>query len=154
MRVTTRRWCKLALAALAVAAPAASVEAQAGWELLNQAMVLETGNGQVTHLHFREGGKVVAVFGGQKVVGDWRVADREAICFFWSRNAQECWPYTRVFSPGVPVVLQSDRGNHVRVTLTGSGGSAPAIAMPAPPLNTAPAPNAVNEACRRFPNLC
>jgi hypothetical protein len=87
-----------------------------GAELIGRSVTLETSAGQVSTLHFEDGGAVQAEFGGKQIAGNW-VATGDRLCFAWSGNSRECWPYTAPFERGETATLTSDRGNVVKVTL-------------------------------------
>jgi hypothetical protein len=48
--------------------------------------------------------------------GHW-FARNDMVCLDWQPRGRECWPFDRVASHDHPVVITSDRGQTVRVTL-------------------------------------
>lgn len=87
-----------------------------GSELVGRDLGMETATGQVSTLRFSPDGVVHALFGTNKVAGNW-VATEGKLCFAWAGASRECWPYSGPLPRGETVTLTSDLGNVVRVTL-------------------------------------
>ena len=111
----TRKAIQLALLIVAIPA-AASAADKLGKELSKREMNVATPGGQTTVLKFKKKGVVVAMFGGKSTEGRWAVEDQQ-LCFTWSGNFRECWPYEARFKRGQPRTIVSNRGNRVVVTL-------------------------------------
>ncbi|TFI58048.1 hypothetical protein E2493_11625 [Sphingomonas parva] len=83
--------------------------------LVGQTLEVRTAAGQVSTLRLGDGGAVTARFGGREVAGRWAM-DGDELCFTWSGNFRECWPYAVPLRRGQTRAITSDRGNKVQVT--------------------------------------
>lgn len=96
--------------AIAVAAPASVVAAQAGWvpgsEIAGQTVQVQT-NGVVNSITFNtDGSAVIGTPGGTTVPGTWSAANN-MLCLS-ANGGQECWPYSQPFQAGRQVALTSN----------------------------------------------
>jgi hypothetical protein len=53
---------------------------------------------------------------GGTTTGHW-FARNDMVCLEWQPRGRECWPFERVASRDRPTIIESDRGQRVRVTL-------------------------------------
>lgn len=60
--------------------------------------------------------RIIAEEDGAVTRGRWFIRD-EMVCLEWRPRGRECWPYDRVAARGEPTVIESDRGQRIRVTL-------------------------------------
>ena len=96
--------------------PRTGSERRQGAELVGRTARLIPARGQASTLYFRSDGTVRSTFGRRSATGRWRISNGW-LCFLWSGNFRECWPYRKPFEQGQTVNIRSDRGNLVRVTL-------------------------------------
>lgn len=104
------------LPALLLAGCATVPDGPVGGELVGRTLTVQAQNGAVTNLLLHGDGRVTASFDGRSTQGRWETEEGR-LCFTWSGNFRECWPYNRPFRRGDTVSITSDRGNVVRVTL-------------------------------------
>lgn len=60
--------------------------------------------------------RIIREADGGTTRGHW-FARNDMVCLDWQPRGRECWPFDRVASHDRPVVITSDRGQSVRVTL-------------------------------------
>jgi hypothetical protein len=60
--------------------------------------------------------RIIAEEDGVTTRGHW-FARNDMVCLEWQPRGRECWPFQNVASRGEPAVIESDRGQRVRVTL-------------------------------------
>jgi len=60
--------------------------------------------------------RIIRAADGGTTRGRW-FARHDMVCLDWQPRGVECWPFDRVASHDHPVVVTSDRGQSVRVTL-------------------------------------
>ena len=105
----TKLLWKLSVLGAAVAVPIGAVAAQ-GWspgsEIAGQTVQVQT-QGVVNSIYFgTDGTASIATPSGTTVPGTWSVANN-MLCLN-AAGAQECWPYTQPFQPGMQVALTSN----------------------------------------------
>ena len=84
--------------------------------LADRSIQVRTAAGQLSTLRLARDGIVSASFDGREVAGRWALAD-DQLCFTWSGNFRECWPYAEPLRRGDTRAITSSRGNKVTVTL-------------------------------------
>lgn len=60
--------------------------------------------------------RIIREADGGTTRGHW-FARNDMVCLDWQPRGRECWPFDRVADHDHPVVVTSDRGQRVRVTL-------------------------------------
>jgi len=60
--------------------------------------------------------RIIAEEDGVTTRGHW-FARNDMVCLEWQPRGRECWPFRDVATRGEPSVVESDRGQRVRVTL-------------------------------------
>ncbi|MDQ8755642.1 hypothetical protein RCO27_05320 [Sphingosinicella sp. LHD-64] len=89
-------------------------------DLSNQTLRVETIGGAVVNtVYLDEGGRlqIIEESLGERVSGTWFVRG-DRVCMEWEPRGRECWPYQNVIGQrGVEQVVQSDRGQRLKVTL-------------------------------------
>jgi hypothetical protein len=60
--------------------------------------------------------RIIAEQDGVTTRGHW-FARNNMVCLEWQPRGRECWPYQNIAARGEPTVIESDRGQRVRVTL-------------------------------------
>lgn len=60
--------------------------------------------------------RIISEEDGGTTRGHW-FARNEMVCLEWQPRGRECWPMERIATRGEPTVIESDRGQRVRVTL-------------------------------------
>jgi hypothetical protein len=60
--------------------------------------------------------RIISEEDGATTHGHW-FARNDMVCLEWRPRGRECWPFERVAARGEPIVITSDRGQRVRVTL-------------------------------------
>lgn len=105
----TKLLWKISVLGAAVAIPIGAAAAQ-GWtpgaEIAGQTVQVQT-QGVVNSIYFgTDGTASIATPSGATVPGTWSVANN-MLCLN-AAGAQECWPYTQPFQPGMQVSLTSN----------------------------------------------
>jgi hypothetical protein len=101
---------KVAFVGIAIAAPAGTVIAQAGWvpgsEIAGQTVQIQT-QGVLNTVYFSpDGTATITTPQGTTVPATWSAANNQ-LCLS-ANGIQECWPYTQPFQPGQQVALTSN----------------------------------------------
>jgi hypothetical protein len=60
--------------------------------------------------------RIIAEEDGATTQGRW-FARNDMVCLEWQPRGRECWPFENVAARAQPTVIESDRGQRVRVTL-------------------------------------
>ena len=60
--------------------------------------------------------RIIAEEDGATTQGRW-FARNDMVCLEWQPRGRECWPFENVAARSQPTVIESDRGQRVRVTL-------------------------------------
>ena len=60
--------------------------------------------------------RIIAEEDGATTQGHW-FARNNMVCLEWQPRGRECWPFENVAARAQPTVIESDRGQRVRVTL-------------------------------------
>jgi hypothetical protein len=100
---------------VADATPAAVAAATAA----NRTIRAESLDGLIVNTIYLDGDgslRIISEEDGATTRGHW-FARNDMVCLEWRPRGRECWPYERVASRGEPTVIESDRGQRVRVTL-------------------------------------
>ena len=107
--MTKQLLLKISAVGAAVAVPLGAAAAQAwspGAEIVGQTVQVQT-QGVVNSVYFSpDGTATITTPSGTTVPGTWSVANN-MLCL-GAGGAQECWPYSQPFQPGVQVALTSD----------------------------------------------
>ena len=60
--------------------------------------------------------RIISEEDGATTRGNW-FARNNMVCLEWQPRGRECWPFENVAARAQPIVIESDRGQRVRVTL-------------------------------------
>ena len=108
---------KFAIAAIASLILAGAAAAQEPiTDLTGRHMVVVDAEGQTHTIHYEADGVARAAMGDNETVGRWEIANGQ-LCFEFSGQPRDCWPWDGNFPTGQAVPVTSPRGEAFIITL-------------------------------------